>query len=266
MSDIVFSGVTKRFGSGASAFLAIDKVDLKIVDNEFMAVVGPSGCGKTTLMRMAAGLDFPSSGSVHVGGKEIYGPGPERSVVFQQFALLPWKTVEQNIGFGLMCKGMPKSEIARNVAHYIELMSLQGHEKSFPHMLSGGMQQRVAIARAYVMQPDVLLMDEPFGALDAQTRIIMQEELIHLARKNPRTVMFITHGVEEAVYLADRVVIMGKKPGRILEIMNIRETREAEGWERRPIEEVMDLPSFVHLRSHIWKLLKSKEAGGAGDH
>jgi NitT/TauT family transport system ATP-binding protein len=266
MSDITFSAVTKRFGNGAGGFLAIDKVDLKIIDNEFMAVVGPSGCGKTTLMRMAAGLDFPTSGQVHVGGKEIVGPGPERAVVFQQFALLPWKTVEQNIGFGLMCKGLPKREIAQQVAHYVELMSLQGHEQSFPHMLSGGMQQRVAIARAYVMQPEVLLMDEPFGALDAQTRIIMQEELIQLARKNPRTVMFITHGVEEAVYLADRVVVMGKKPGRILEVMNIRQTREAEGWESRPVEEVMDMPSFVHLRSHIWRLLKSKEAGGAGDH
>jgi NitT/TauT family transport system ATP-binding protein len=266
MSNIVFEGVTRRFGDPKSGFLAIDRIDLTIVEREFMAVVGPSGCGKTTLMRMAAGLDFPSSGSVKVGGKEVHAPGPERAVVFQQFALLPWKTVRQNIGFGLMCKGTPRAEADKAIAHYVELMGLQGHEDSFPHMLSGGMQQRVAIARAYVMQPEVLLMDEPFGALDAQTRIIMQEELISLARKNPRTVMFITHGVEEAVYLADRVVVMGKKPGRILEIMNIRETREAEHWERRPIEEVMDLPSFVHLRSHIWRLLKSKEAGGAGDH
>ena len=266
MSEIVFTGVTKRFGAGDPGFLAIDRVDLKIVDKEFMAVVGPSGCGKTTLMRMAAGLEFASSGSVKVGGREVTGPGPERSVVFQQFALLPWKNVAENIGFGLMCKGTSKRDIGQSVAHYVELMGLQGHEQSFPHMLSGGMQQRVAIARAYVMQPEVLLMDEPFGALDAQTRIIMQEELIRLARRNPRTVMFITHGVEEAVFLADRVVVMGKKPGRILEIMDIKATREAEQWESRPIEEVMDLASFVHLRSHIWKLLKSKDAGGAGDH
>ena len=266
MSDIDFTGVTKRFGNDDKGFLAIDRVDLKIVDKEFVAVVGPSGCGKTTLMRMAAGLEFASSGSVKVGAREVTGPGPERAVVFQQFALLPWKTVAENIGFGLMCKGMPKRETEQNVARAVELMSLQGHEKSFPHMLSGGMQQRVAIARAYVMQPEVLLMDEPFGALDAQTRIIMQEELIRIARRNPRTVMFITHGVEEAVFLADRVVVMGKKPGRILEIMDIKATREVEKWESRPIEEVMDLSSFVRLRSHIWKLLKSKEAGGAGDH
>jgi NitT/TauT family transport system ATP-binding protein len=266
MSEIHFTAVTKRFGKGDTGFLALDRVDLKIDDKEFMAVVGPSGCGKTTLMRMAAGLDFPSSGNVRVGEKEVAKPGPERAVVFQQFALLPWKTVRENIGFGLMCKGMAAKEIAQQVARYVELMGLQGHEASFPHMLSGGMQQRVAIARAYVMQPEVLLMDEPFGALDAQTRIIMQEELIQLARKNPRTVMFITHGVEEAVYLADRVVVMGKRPGRILEVMNIKPTREAEKWESHPIEEVMDMPSFVRLRSHIWRLLKSKEAGGAGDH
>ncbi len=266
MSEILFEGVMKRFGDEKTGFLALDRIDLKIEDSEFMAVVGPSGCGKTTLMRMAAGLEFASSGSVKVGGKEVLEPGPERSVVFQQFALLPWKTVRQNIGFGLMCKGLPDAAINKQVSHYVELMGLQGHEESFPHMLSGGMQQRVAIARAYIMQPDVLLMDEPFGALDAQTRIIMQEELIQLARKNPRTVMFITHGVEEAVYLADRVVVMGKKPGRLLEIMDIKSTRDAEKWESMPIEEVMDLPSFVHLRSHIWKLLKSKEAGGAGDH
>jgi NitT/TauT family transport system ATP-binding protein len=266
MSEIIFEGVTKRFGSETAGFLALDTIDLKIEDREFMAIVGPSGCGKTTLMRMAAGLEFASQGSVRVGGKEVLAPGPERSVVFQQFALLPWKTVRQNIGFGLMCKGIPADSLDKQVKHYVELMGLQGHEESFPHMLSGGMQQRVAIARAYIMQPDVLLMDEPFGALDAQTRIIMQEELIHLARKNPRTVLFITHGVEEAVYLADRVVVMGKKPGRLLEIMDIKSTRDAEGWETMAIEDVMDLPSFVHLRSHIWKLLKSKDAGGAGDH
>jgi NitT/TauT family transport system ATP-binding protein len=266
MSEIVFDGVMKRFGNPETGFLALDRIDLKIVESEFMAVVGPSGCGKTTLMRMAAGLEFASSGSVRVGGKEVMAPGPERSVVFQQFALLPWKTVRQNIGFGLMCKGLAKDVIDKQVRHYVDLMGLQGHEESFPHMLSGGMQQRVAIARAYIMQPDVLLMDEPFGALDAQTRIIMQEELIQLARKNPRTVLFITHGVEEAVYLADRVAVMGKKPGRILEIMDIKAIREAEKWEALPIEEVMDLPTFVHLRSHIWKLLKSTQAGGAGDH
>ncbi|UPY35605.1 ABC transporter ATP-binding protein [Sediminicoccus sp. KRV36] len=264
MSEIVFRGVTKSFALAKGGnFLAIDTTDLRIEEREFVAIVGPSGCGKTTLMRMAAGLEFPSSGSVEVGGKAVRGPGPERAVVFQQFALMPWKTVRENIGFGLMCKGTPRAEADAAIAHYVELMGLSGHEDSFPHQLSGGMQQRVAIARAYVMNPNALLMDEPFGALDAQTRIVMQEELVRLARRNPRTVLFITHSVEEAVYLADRVVVMGRKPGRIIETIDIRALRESEAWESQPIEEVMDLPSFTHMRSRIWKLLKAREQNAA---
>jgi NitT/TauT family transport system ATP-binding protein len=264
MSEIVFEGVTRRFPLPKGGdFLAIDRIDLRIEEKEFVAIVGPSGCGKTTLMRMAAGLDFPTGGRVLVGGAEVQGPGPERAVVFQQFALLPWKSVRDNIGFGLMCRGTPRAEREAAVARYVELMGLSGHEDSFPHQLSGGMQQRVAIARAYVMQPAALLMDEPFGALDAQTRIVMQEELVRLARRNPRTVLFITHSVEEAVYLADRVVVMGKRPGRILETLDIRPTRESEGWEAQPIEEVMDTAAFTHLRSRIWRLLKAREQDGA---
>ncbi len=260
MSEIVFDGVTRRFPLAKGGdFLAIDCIDLRIEEREFVAIVGPSGCGKTTLMRMAAGLDFPTDGRVLVGGKEVRGPGPERAVVFQQFALMPWKNVRENIGFGLMCRGTPRAEREEAVAHYVQLMSLAGHEDSFPHQLSGGMQQRVAIARAYVMNPAALLMDEPFGALDAQTRIVMQEELVRLARRNPRTVLFITHSVEEAIYLADRVVVMGKRPGRILETLDITATRQAENWEAEPIEEVMDSPAFTHLRSRIWRLLKARE-------
>ncbi len=270
MSEIVFSAVTKTFPMPKGGdFLAIAATDLRIEEREFVAIVGPSGCGKTTLMRMAAGLEFPSSGSVAVGGKTIQGPGPERAVVFQQFALMPWKTVRENIGFGLMCKGTPKAEAAAAIAHYVELMGLTGHEDSFPHQLSGGMQQRVAIARAYVMNPTALLMDEPFGALDAQTRIVMQEELVRLARRNPRTVIFITHAVDEAVYLADRVVVMGRRPGRIIETIDIKPLRESENWEEFPIEEVMDKPSFTNMRSRIWKLLKAREQeapGSAADH
>lgn len=260
LSEIVFEGVTRRFPlSKGGEFLAIDRIDLRVEEKEFVAIVGPSGCGKTTLMRMAAGLDFPTEGRVLVGGAEVRGPGPERAVVFQQFALLPWKTVRENIGFGLMCKATPKAEADAAIAHYVSLMGLAGHEDSFPHQLSGGMQQRVAIARAYVMQPAALLMDEPFGALDAQTRIVMQEELVRLARRNPRTVIFITHAVDEAIYLADRVVVMGRKPGRIIETIDIRPLRAAGAWETLPIEEVMDTPDFTHMRSRIWKLLKARE-------
>jgi NitT/TauT family transport system ATP-binding protein len=260
LSEIVFEGVTRRFLlPKGGEFLAIDHIDLRVEEKEFVAIVGPSGCGKTTLMRMAAGLDFPTEGRVLVGGAEVRGPGPERAVVFQQFALLPWKTVRENIGFGLMCKATPKAEADAAIAHYVSLMGLSGHEDSFPHQLSGGMQQRVAIARAYVMQPAALLMDEPFGALDAQTRIVMQEELVRLARRNPRTVIFITHAVDEAIYLADRVVVMGRKPGRIIETIDIRPLRAAGTWEALPIEEVMDTPDFTHMRSRIWKLLKARE-------
>ncbi|WP_431302335.1 ABC transporter ATP-binding protein [Sediminicoccus sp. BL-A-41-H5] len=266
MSEIVFKAVTKTFRlPRGGEFLAIDTTDLRIEEREFVAIVGPSGCGKTTLMRMAAGLEFPSTGSVEVGGKPVRGPGPERAVVFQQFALMPWKTVRENIGFGLMCKGTPKAEADAAIHRYIELMGLAGHEDSFPHQLSGGMQQRVAIARAYVMNPAALLMDEPFGALDAQTRIVMQEELVRLARRNPRTVIFITHAVDEAIYLADRVVVMGRKPGRIIETIDIKPLRAEGGWEEMPIEEVMDTPAFTHMRSRIWKLLKAREQAAA-DH
>lgn len=263
MSDISFEGIVKSFTTKKGAFLALDRIDLRIEDKEFVAVVGPSGCGKTTLMRMAAGLEFPTSGRVCVGGREVERPGPERSVVFQQFALLPWKTVRENIGFGLMCRGVPPQQRDAEVMRFVEMMGLQGHEDSFPHQLSGGMQQRVAIARAYVMQPEVLLMDEPFGALDAQTRIVMQEELVRLSRRNPRTVLFITHGVDEAVYLADRVIVMGKNPGRIIDSIDVRSLRATERWEDMAIEEVMELPTFTHLRSQIWKQLKPRELQAA---
>ncbi|NBS60019.1 MAG: ABC transporter ATP-binding protein, partial [Betaproteobacteria bacterium] len=219
-----------------------------------------SGCGKTTCLRMAAGLEFPSTGSVTVGGTLVTAPGPDRAVVFQQFALFPWKTVYENIEFGLRGKGVAQGERATRIARQLELMGLKDYASAFPHQLSGGMQQRVAIARSYVLDPGVLLMDEPFGALDAQTRVVMQEELVKLSRVNPRTVLFITHSVEEAVYLADRVVVMSSRPGRIREAVDVAPVRAAEGWDRHErIEDVMDQPSFVHLRTRIWKLLRDQQ-------
>lgn len=260
MGAITFDAVEKTFRRAGLDFPAIERVDLVIGEKEFVAIVGPSGCGKTTCLRLAAGFEFPSSGMVSVNGRTVKGPGPDRAVVFQQFALFPWKTVFDNIALGLRNKGVAKDEREERVSRAIELMSLQGYESAFPHQLSGGMQQRVAIARAYVLEPDVLLMDEPFGALDAQTRVIMQEELVRLARLNPRTVLFITHAVEEAVYLADRVAIMTKRPGRIREIIDIRSVREAERWDAHArIEDVMDLESFVRLRTQIWRLLREEK-------
>ncbi|MGH7684602.1 MAG: ABC transporter ATP-binding protein, partial [Vulcanimicrobiaceae bacterium] len=196
---------------------------------------------------------------------EVRGPGPDRTLVFQQFALFPWKTVRENIEFGLRCAGKNREERDAAVRRYVELMGLEGRESAYPHQLSGGMQQRVAIARSYVLDPDVLLMDEPFGALDAQTRVVMQEELIKLARVSPRTVMFITHSVEEAVYLADRVVVMTKRPGRIREIIDVAEVRSRERWSERHVEETMDLESFVHLRTAIWRLLREDGLAAAAD-
>lgn len=258
MSEIVFKGVTKEFARGGNPFVAIGGIDLRIENREFVSVVGPSGCGKTTLMRMVAGLERPTDGLVEVGGKKVTRPGPDRAVVFQQFALFPWKTVRENIAFGLRAKGVGKAERDAAVARYLQLMKMEGTEESYPHQLSGGMQQRVAIARSYAIEPSVLLMDEPFGALDAQTRTIMQEELVRLARVSPRTVMFITHSVEEAVYLADRVVVLGRNPGRIREIIPVRETRMADRWEDASIDDVMETPSFNHLRGRVWRLLREE--------
>ena len=259
MSDIVFDNVSRVFERDQRSFPALDGIDLTVRDREFVAIVGPSGCGKTTCLRMAAGLEFPTSGTVSVGGRLVTKPGPDRAVVFQQFALFPWKTVHENIEFGLRSKNVAEAARRERIGQLVGLMGLQGYESAFPHQLSGGMQQRVAIARSYVLDPDVLLMDEPFGALDAQTRVVMQEELIKLSRVNPRTVLFITHAVEEAVYLADRVVVMTPRPGRIREIVDVAPIRAAENWDRyERTEEVMDQESFVHLRTHIWRLLRDK--------
>ena len=260
MSDIVFQRVSRSFKRDGREQLAVDDVSLEVREREFVALVGPSGCGKTTCLRMAAGLDFPTAGTVTVGGKKVEEPGPQRAVVFQQFALFPWKTVYDNIDFGLRSQGVPQVERRARIAAQLELMGLQGYESAYPHELSGGMQQRVAIARCYVLNPEVLLMDEPFGALDAQTRTLMQEELIKLARKIPRTVLFITHAVEEAVYLADRVVVMTRRPGRIAEIVDVAPVRAAGGWDKLArVEEVMEQAPFTELKSRIWRLLREQQ-------
>lgn len=256
MSEVRFEDVTRRFDTKRGYYESLQPITLRIPEGDFVAIVGPSGCGKTTLLRMAAGLDFPTTGGVIVGNKEVSGPGSDRAVVFQQFALLPWKTVNENIGFGLKCRGVSTAQSAELVAHYVALMRLSGHEQSYPHQLSGGMQQRVAIARSLILDPQLLLMDEPFGALDAQTRIEMQEELIRVTAARRRTVLFITHSVEEAVYLADRVVVMAGRPGRIQETIEIRTVRKEEGWDDKPVEDVMELDSFVHLRTQVWRMLR----------
>lgn len=260
MSDITFERVNRVFRRDGKDSLALDGIDLHVKEKEFIAIVGPSGCGKTTCLRMVAGLEFPTSGNIKVGGRNVEGPGPDRAVVFQQFALFPWKTVWENIDFGLKNRGLTKNERTASIERHIQMMGLAGYESAFPHQLSGGMQQRVAIARVYVLDPAVMLMDEPFGALDAQTRSVMQEELVRLARVSPRTVLFVTHAVEEAVYLADRVVVMSRRPGKIKETIDVDAVRRAERWDRLDrIEEVMDQESFVRLRTRIWKLLREQQ-------
>ena len=260
MGSIRFEGIEKVFGGQTGGVKALEDINLTIAEKEFVAIVGPSGCGKTTLLRMVAGFEAPTGGTVSVNGRVVTEPGPDRAVVFQQFALFPWKTVRQNIDLGLRNKNLSEAERDERITAALKLMNLESHASAFPHQLSGGMQQRVAIARAYVLDPEVLLMDEPFGALDAQTRVVMQEELVRLARRNPRTVLFITHAVEEAVYLADRVAIMTRRPGRIKEVLDIRSIRMAENWDKHAkIEDVMDLESFVGLRTHIWKSLREEK-------
>jgi len=229
---------------------ALDRVSLEVRSREFIALLGPSGCGKTTCLRMAAGLEFPGAGVVSVGGRAVTGPGPDRSVVFQQFALFPWKTVVQNIDFGLRSISVPADERARRIAHYIELMNLQGYESAFPHQLSGGMQQRVAIARSYVLDPAVLLMDEPFGALDAQTRSLMQSELLAIWQRSPKTVIFVTHDVQEAVYLAQRVVVMSARPGKVKAVV---ETSFDRGDPH-----LFKSTAFVERVDEIWGLVRDE--------
>ena len=207
--------LSKSFLTEQYTINVLDDISLEVRENEFLVVLGPGQCGKTTLLNCMAGIIMPDAGEILLDGREITGPGPDRGVVFQQYALFPWKTVMDNVGFGLQIKGVGKAERNRVAQTYIDLVGLQGFEKSFPHQLSGGMKQRVGIARAWANNPEVLLMDEPFGALDAQTRYAMEKETLSIWEKDKRTVVFVTNNVEEAIYLGDRVIVMSCMPGHI---------------------------------------------------
>lgn len=211
--EIEISGVTQEFEKKDGKFLALDTVNLNVEQNEFICVVGPSGCGKTTLLNIIAGLCKPTTGTVKVRGELVTGPGKGKGVVFQQYALYPWLTVEKNVEFGMRMKGVPKAERAEIAKKYIDLVGLSKFAKAYPKELSGGMKQRVAIARAYATAPEVLLMDEPFGALDAQTRAQLQENLLKTWEQERKTCFFITHDVEEAVLLATKIIIMSARSG-----------------------------------------------------
>jgi NitT/TauT family transport system ATP-binding protein len=213
--------VRKEFGTGAGKVLAIDDVSFPVRDREFCVIVGPSGCGKSTLLYLAAGFEKPTSGEILLNGATIQGPGPDRGFVFQEFALYPWKTVLGNVSFGLEIQGMDGKEAKERAEQYIEAIGLAGFETAYPHTLSGGMKQRVGIARALAYDPEILLMDEPFGSLDAQTKKLMQRELLNVWAETKKTVLYVTHSVVEAAYLADKVVVLTARPSTVKGIVEI---------------------------------------------
>jgi NitT/TauT family transport system ATP-binding protein len=261
MSDVKIRvrGISKEFTAPTTGerTMAISSVDLDVAPGEFLCIVGPSGCGKTTVLNMIAGLAKPSGGTITVNGRPVEGPGADRGVVFQDYALFPWKTVWENIEFGPRYrKDATLAREARDerVRHFIELVALKGAENKYPHQLSGGMRQRCAFARALANEPDILLMDEPFAALDAQTRLILQEELLRIwgedtATHNRKTVIFVTHAIDEAVYLADRIVVMSSHPGRINVVKPVDLPRP-----RTP--RIRATPRFQELSDEIWQLIR----------
>ena len=232
------------------SLIALQNVSLDIPAAKLTAILGPSGCGKTTLLKVIAGLIKPTSGSVKVRGKEIEGPGPDRALVFQDFALLPWATVLQNVGFGLRARGVPKKERDETSLHYIKEVGLLGFEDKYPHQLSGGMRQRTGLARALTINSDILLMDEPFSAVDEQMRRKLQEDLLNLLKVENKTVIFVTHSIEEAVYLADQVIILSGRPGSVAEIVYPKIDRTGE------IDLIRRQPGYIDLVDEIWSSLK----------
>ncbi|MGJ5081681.1 ABC transporter ATP-binding protein [Bradyrhizobium sp. HKCCYLS3013] len=217
MTTLVIDNVTRIFPArrGHAPTRALEPVELTIGNNDFVTILGPSGCGKSTLLRIVAGLDHPTSGKVLLDGREVTGPGADRGMVFQSYTLFPWLTVRENIAFGLRERGVPESERNAIADRFIQQIGLKGFENHWPKQLSGGMQQRCAIARALANDPKILLLDEPFGALDNQTRVLMQEMLLGIWERDQKTVLFVTHDIEEAIFLGSRVLVMSARPGRI---------------------------------------------------
>ena len=215
MSILQVSGVAKTFAGRSGGTVALESTDLLVQENDFITILGPSGCGKSTLLRMVAGLDTPTTGMISLDGKPVIGPGADRGMVFQSYTLFPWLTVLQNVCFGLREKGLPLAQQQDVARAFIAKVGLKGFEQHYPKQLSGGMQQRTALARALANNPRILLMDEPFGALDHQTRELMQELLLGIWEEERKTVLFVTHDIDEAIFMANRVVVMSARPGRI---------------------------------------------------
>lgn len=242
-------------GNSTGELIALNEVNISVKKGEFLAIVGPSGCGKSTFLDIIGGLSKPTEGTIYIDNKSINGPGLDRGIVFQQYALFPWRTATENIEFGLENQNVPKKDRIDIAQKYINLVGLKGFEDRYPYELSGGMKQRVAIARALAYDPDILLMDEPFGALDSQTREILQKELLRIWEETHKTVIFITHSIDEAVFLADRTAVMTARPGTIKHVIDIQIQRSA-----RFDDDVRSSQEFVQLRQDLWRLLKEEVA------
>jgi NitT/TauT family transport system ATP-binding protein len=256
-NKIVIDGVAKRFERDGDAVAALSRVSLDVADGEFVSIVGPSGCGKSTLLYMIGGFLAPTEGRLEANGHPISGPGTDRGIVFQEYALFPWLTVYDNIAFALQRRGLPRKACDEVVGRYLDIMGLQGFAHRFPRELSGGMKQRVALARTFAYEPDILLLDEPFGALDAQTREIMQDELLRLWRSNRKTVLMVTHDVDEAVYLSNRVCVMSKRPGRFVEEFRIDIERGG------PREAIVLGDAYRAARNAVWISVRHQVANAA---
>jgi NitT/TauT family transport system ATP-binding protein len=255
---IRFERVRKEFairgenGGPARRFTALDDITLDVKSGKFLALVGPSGCGKSTLLDLLGGLEAPTNGRILLDGRPIEGPARDRGIVFQQYALFPWRTAVQNVEFGLDIAGLKSKARREKALHYLDLVGLSAFADRYPHELSGGMKQRVAIARSLAYDPEVLLMDEPFAALDAQTRETMQGELLRIWRRTGKTIVFITHGIDEAVVLGQRVAVMTSRPGRIKQIVEVPEVLRSD------TEDVRSLPEFGAVRHEVWTLLRDE--------
>jgi NitT/TauT family transport system ATP-binding protein len=247
-TKIVVDHASKLFLEGT--VVAFRNVELNVRSNEVLCIVGPSGCGKTTLLRCIGGLLAPSSGQVLIDGQIVSSPRPGVAIVFQHFGLLPWKTVLENVAFGLKIAGVSRQQLAERVEHYIRLVGLGGFENQYPYQLSGGMQQRVGLARALAIHPEILLMDEPFASVDAQTREVLQEELLRLHERERKTMVFITHSIDEALVLGDRVAVMATRPGRVKEVLAVNFPRP------RDPAAVRAEARYTEMRNHIWEELR----------
>ncbi len=256
-AKIVVRDLAKRFDD--AGVVAFEGLTFDVAEHEVVCILGPSGCGKTTLLRVIDGLLAPDRGEVLIDGRPVAGPSPRIAMVFQHFGLFPWKRLDQNIGYGLKLLRKPGDEIQAAVDHYVRLVGLSGFERCYPFQLSGGMQQRAGLARALAVNPAVLLMDEPFGALDAQTRETLQEELLRILEREPKTVLFVTHSVDEAIVLGDRVVLMTARPGRVREILPVEIPRPRE------LGPTLADDRAIKLRTHIREQLRHDVPGpGAG--